>query len=323
MRLLVTGGAGFIGSNFIHYVLKKYDDITLLNVDKLTYAANLASLADIQDDSRYTFIKLDITQTDDLRKLIDQYGITHIINFAAESHVDRSIEDASVFYHSNVQGVMSLLQILQKRPALRLLQVSTDEVYGDIPLTQWPVSESAPLAPSSPYAASKAAADLMVHAYCRTYDVNAVITRSANNYGPYQNVEKLIPKMISQALLKQPLPIYGTGQNIRDWLFVLDNCRALDLVLRSGHSGEIYNIAAHEELTNNEIVSKICRLTHADKGLIQYVDDRPGHDLRYAIATDKMDQQLGWRPAVTFSDAIEQTVVWYKTHLEWWTSLNK
>lgn len=321
MKLLVTGGAGFIGSNFIHYVLAHDLAEVVINVDKLTYAGNLASLRDIQEDPRYHFYQLDINDTAKLGRIIVTHEITHIINFAAESHVDRSIADASPFYNSNVLGVMSLLRILQHQPALRLLQVSTDEVYGDLTLTQHPLSEMAPLKPSSPYAASKAAAELMVLSYRRTFGLDVVLTRSANNYGPYQHVEKLIPKMVVNALNAQPLPIYGTGNNRRDWLFVLDNCRALYQVLLHGHPGEAYNVAAHQELTNNAIVKKICRATDTDSRLITHVTDRLGHDHRYAIATNKIEQHLGWQPVHTFETALNHTIAWYKLNAEWWRPL--
>lgn len=322
MRLLVTGGAGFIGSNFIHYVLTTFPNDVIVNLDKLTYAGNLTSLASVAGSPRYHFIQVDINDVATVQKVIEQYRITHVVNFAAESHVDRSLSDSRPFYDTNVLGVLNLLQVIRTHPDIRFLQVSTDEVYGDQQLTEAPVTENGQIKPSSPYAASKAAADLLVLADFRSYGLNVGISRSANNYGPYQHPEKLIPKLVTNGLRQQPLPIYGSGDNRRDWLFVLDNCTAIYRILRDGQAGRVYNIAAHQERTNNQVSQAIVAQLGLDPTVIRYVTDRPGHDLRYAMSNDRLQAELEWHPIMsTFETGLQQTIVWYKQHVSWWQPL--
>lgn len=322
MRLLVTGGAGFIGSNFIRQVLATHPDDVIINLDKLTYAGNLTSLASIADSPQYHFVQADINDVATVQKVVEQYRITHVVNFAAESHVDRSLTDSRPFYETNVLGVLNLLQVIRTHPEIRFLQVSTDEVYGDQQLTEPPVTESGQIKPSSPYAASKAAADLLVLADFRSYGLNVGISRSANNYGPYQHPEKLIPKLVTNGLREQPLPIYGSGENRRDWLFVLDNCTAIYRILRDGQAGRVYNIAAHQERTNNQVSQAIVTQLGLEPDVITHVADRLGHDLRYAMSSERLTTELGWQPSMSnFETGLQQTIVWYKQHASWWQSL--
>lgn len=322
MRLLVTGGAGFIGSNFIRQVLATHPNDVIINLDKLTYAGNLTSLVAIADSPRYHFIQADINDVATVQKVVEQYRITHVVNFAAESHVDRSLTDSRPFYETNVLGVLNLLQVIRTHPEIRFLQVSTDEVYGDQQLTEPPVTESGQIKPSSPYAASKAAADLLVLADFRSYGLNVGISRSANNYGPYQHPEKLIPKLVTNGLREQPLPIYGSGKNRRDWLFVLDNCTAIYRILRDGQAGRVYNVAAHQERTNNQVSQAIITQLGLEAGAIIHVSDRLGHDLRYAMSSERLITELGWQPTMSnFEIGLQQTIVWYKQHASWWQPL--
>lgn len=322
MRLLVTGGAGFIGSNFIRQVLATHPNDVIVNLDKLTYAGNLTSLASIADSPQYHFVQADINDVATVQKVVEQYRITHVVNFAAESHVDRSLTDSRPFYETNVLGVLNLLQVIRTYPEIRFLQVSTDEVYGDQQLTEAPVTESGQIKPSSPYAASKAAADLLVLADFRSYGLNVGISRSANNYGPYQHPEKLIPKLVTNGLREQPLPIYGSGENRRDWLFVLDNCTAIYRILRDGQAGRVYNVAAHQERTNNQVSWAIVAQLGLNPSIITHVADRLGHDLRYAMSSERLTTELGWQPSMSnFETGLQQTIVWYKQHASWWRPL--
>lgn len=315
VKILVTGGAGFIGSNFIRYMLNRYDDYEIINLDVLTYCGNLENLSGIEDNSNYSFIKGDITD----RELISEITVNmdYIINFAAESHVDRSIEDPGVFIKSNILGTQVLLDAAKENNVKKYLQVSTDEVYGSLGKAGY-FTESTPLAPNSPYSASKASADLMVRAYNKTFDLPVNITRCSNNYGQYQFPEKLIPLMISNALENKPLPVYGDGMNVRDWLHVHDHCTAIDLVLHNGKFGEIYNIGGNNEKANIEIVKLILKNLGKDESLIRFVKDRPGHDRRYAIDSSKIKEELGWKPEYTFETGITETIQWYLDNEEWW-----
>lgn len=318
MKLLVTGGAGFIGSNFIHHVLDEHPDWEIVNLDKLTYAGNLENLRDVESNPRYRLVKGDIAD----RQLISdvlQDGIDAIINFAAESHVDRSILDASPFIETNIKGTQTLLEGARQYKVGRFLQVSTDEVYGST--AEGKFTEHSPLSPNSPYAASKAAADLLCHAYWKTYQLPVVITRCSNNLGPYQFPEKLIPLAITNALENRPIPVYGDGLNVRDWIYVLDHCRALEVALQKGKPGEIYNIAANEERTNLELIHKLLDIMNKPRDLITFVADRPGHDRRYALDASKIARELGWRPIYSFEAALAATVNWYLTHESWWRQI--
>ncbi len=318
MRILVTGGLGFIGSNFIRYVLDNYRDIKIINIDKMSYGSNPANLKDYEHDSRYEFVKGDIADVKLMERLVKD--VDAIINFAAETHVDRSIADPWPFLRSNVEGVLSILEAMRhKAKNVRLVHVSTDEVYGDI--LKGSFTEEDRLRPSSPYAATKASADMLVLAYHRTYGLDVIITRSTNNFGPYQFPEKLIPKTIIRAYLGLKIPIYGTGRNVRDWIYVIDHCEALLLVLFKGRSGEIYNISAYNELENIEVVRRILRIMGKDESLIEFVEDRPGHDVRYSIDSTKIRTELGWRPKYKFDEALEYTVQWYLRNEWWWRPL--
>lgn len=320
MKLLVTGGAGFIGSNFICYVLQARPGWEVVNLDKLTYAGNLENLKDVEDHPRYRFIRGDIADRKLIDELFAQERFDVVVNFAAESHVDRSILDAGPFLETNVVGTQVLLEAARTYDIKRFVQISTDEVYGSV--SEGYCTESSSLRPSSPYAASKAAADLLCLAYYKTYDLPVIITRSSNNYGPYQFPEKLIPLMIRNALQGDPLPIYGKGENVRDWLYVENNCRAIALVIERGRVGEVYNIGGREERCNIDLVRLLCRLL-ADRlgksfeeleGQITFVKDRPGHDLRYALDCSKIQKELGWRPSVGLEEGLARTVDWYLTH---------
>jgi dTDP-glucose 4,6-dehydratase len=313
--LLVTGGAGFIGSNFVHLLVRERSDVRVVVLDKLTYAGNLENL--MTAEGKYTFVRGDISNQELVSHVIRQYNIDGIINFAAESHVDRSILGPKVFVETNVQGTLSLLEAAREAKIKRFLQVSTDEVYGSLGPTGY-FTEETPLQPNSPYSASKASADTLVRAYHHTFGMEVLTTRCSNNYGPYQFPEKLIPLMIANALADKPLPIYGDGKNVRDWLHVEDHCRALLVVLERGSAGETYNIGGHNEWTNIEIVRTILRALSKPESLIKYVTDRPGHDRRYAIDAAKIDKELDWRPKHTFETGIKQTVDWYLENKGWW-----
>ena len=308
MRLLVTGGTGFIGSNFVHYILKKYPAYRIVNLDKLTYAGNLENLADIKGDSRHEFIHGDICDQDCVRTIISG-GVDAVVNFAAESHVDRSILDSREFVRTNIEGTRNLLDISRENKIGRYIQISTDEVYGSLG-DAGAFTENTPIAPNSPYSASKASADLLVGSYCRTHGFPAIITRCSNNYGPYQFPEKLIPLLITNAMADIPLPIYGDGLNIRDWIHVQDHCAAIDAVLHHGRTGEVYNAGGHEELPNIEVARRILAALGKDESLLTYVQDRPGHDRRYAIDSTKLENELGWRPLITFNDGLAETIAW-------------
>ena len=312
--MLITGGAGFIGSNFIRYILDKYPDYEIMNLDSLTYCGNLDNLADIKDNPNYTFFKGDITDKELVFKIIED--MDYVLNFAAESHVDRSIENPEIFIKSNIIGTQVLLDAARKYNIKKYLQVSTDEVYGSLGKTGY-FKEDTPLAANSPYSASKAGADLMVRAYNKTFDLPVNITRCSNNYGPYQFPEKLIPLMISNALEDKPLPVYGDGKNIRDWLHVYDHCTAIDLVLHKGKVGEVYNIGGNNEKMNIDIVKLILKNLFKGESLIEYVKDRAGHDRRYAIDSSKIQKELGWEPKYNFETGIAETIQWYIDNLEW------
>lgn len=317
----MTGGAGFIGSNFIHYLMASQSHDSLVNYDLLTYAGNLANLADINDDSRYTFVQGDITDEAHVNAIIKDYRIDGIVNFAAESHVDRSILNPNAFVSSNFVGLSVLLNAARKFN-IRLVQISTDEVYGTAKFHQ-AFDENGALKPSSPYSATKASADLLALAYFKTYGTDICITRSANNYGRFQFPEKLIPLMVVNGLLGKKLPIYGKGENSRDWLNVVDNCAAIDAVLRSGKSGQIYNIAGHYYRTNLEVVNQIVQELGLSKSQIEFVSDRPANDLQYMIDDSKIRSELGWYPQVSFSQGLRATIKWYVNHAAWWRPLLK
>jgi len=320
MNLLVTGGAGFIGSNFVRYMLEKYPNYQVVNYDLLTYAGNLENLKDVETHPNYTFVKGDINNRELVDYLVKTHEIDVIINFAAESHVDRSITDPDIFVKTNVLGTQALLDVAKANNIKKYVQISTDEVYGTLGETDY-FTEETPLAPNSPYSASKASADLLVRAYHETYGLNVNITRCSNNYGPYHFPEKLIPLMVTNALEGKELPIYGDGRNIRDWLHVKDHSVAIDLVIHKGRPGEVYNIGGHNERTNNEIVHLIVEKLGVSKDLIKYVADRPGHDLRYAIDPTKIMTELGWKPQYTFEAGIVETIQWYIDNQEWWRNI--
>ena len=316
MKLVVTGGAGFIGSNFIRHVLTSHPEDSVVNLDKLTYAGNRANLADLEGDRRYTFVHGDICDAKIVRDTVR--GVDAVVNFAAESHVDRSLAEPDAFLKTDVFGVFTLLEAVRELRIPRLLHVSTDEVYGSVPTGS--SAESDPLRPSNPYSASKAGGDLLALAYWHTHRVPVVITRSSNNFGPYQYPEKVIPLFVTNALDDQPLPLYGDGRNVRDWLYVADNCAAIDLVLRTGADGEVYNIGGGHEVENVVLTREILRLTGKPETLIQRVADRPGHDRRYSVDCTKV-QRLGWTPAHRFATSLETTVRWYREHQSWWRPL--
>ncbi len=311
-RVLVTGGAGFIGSNFIRYILSEYGDVEVINFDLLTYAGSLNNLSDVADNPRYRFVKGDIRAPEDVASVMK--SVDYVVHFAAESHVDRSITGPEVFTKTNVLGTQILLDYAGEAGVKKFVHVSTDEVYGSI--DDGFFTEETPLAPNSPYSASKAGSDLLVRAYFKTYGFPAVITRCSNNYGPFQYPEKLIPLMIKNALLDIPLPVYGDGLNVRDWIYVEDHCRAIDAVLKNGKEGEVYNIGANNEMKNIDIVRLILRELDKPESLIKYVDDRLGHDRRYAIDSSKIKKELGWDPKVCFEDGIRHTINWYKNYFK-------
>lgn len=322
MTVLVTGGAGFIGANFIFYMLDRRPEDRVVCLDKLTYAGNPDTLSPAMDHPRFRFVRGDICDRAAVSALFEEERPDVVVNFAAESHVDRSIEDPEVFLRTNILGTASLMDACRTYGISRFHQVSTDEVYGDLPLDRPDLlfTEETPLHTSSPYSSSKAAADLLVLSYHRTYGLPVTVSRCSNNYGPYQFPEKLIPLMISSALRDQPLPVYGQGRNVRDWLYVEDHCKAIDLILRQGRTGEVYNVGGHNEMRNIDIVRLICRELGRPESLITYVEDRKGHDLRYAIDPEKIRRELGWAPETPFQDGIKQTIRWYLDNRGWWES---
>lgn len=323
MTLLVTGGAGFIGSNFIFYWIKNHPEDRVVCLDKLTYAGNRATLVPVLEHPSFRFVQGDICDREAVERLFGEERPQAVINFAAESHVDRSIQDPGVFLETNVLGTQVLLDACRAHGGVRFHQVSTDEVYGDLPLDRPDLlfTENSPLRPSSPYSASKAGADLLVLAYGRTYGLPITVSRCSNNYGPYQFPEKLIPRMIVRALAGKTLPVYGGGENVRDWLHVNDHCTALDAILQNGRAGEVYNIGGRSERTNLEIVGLICRRLEVPPEQVVHVADRKGHDKRYAIDSGKLSQQLGWRPQIPFEVGMEDTINWYLDHRYWWEPL--
>ncbi len=320
MNILVTGGAGFIGSNFIFHILNHHPEDRVICVDKLTYAGNLSTLAPVMDRPDFVFYKTDICDRPGIYEIFEKEHPDIVVNFAAESHVDRSIENPSVFLETNILGTSVLMDACRKYGITRYHQVSTDEVYGDLPLDRPDLffTEETPLHTSSPYSSSKAAADLLVLAYHRTYGLPVSISRCSNNYGPYHFPEKLIPLMIINALHDKPLPVYGEGINVRDWLYVEDHCKAIDLIIRKGRVGEVYNVGGHNEMRNIDIVKLICQKLGKPESLITYVTDRKGHDMRYAIDPTKIHNELGWLPETKFADGIDKTIAWYLSHEDWW-----
>lgn len=323
MTILVTGGAGFIGSNFIFHMLKKYPAYRIVCLDKLTYAGNLSTLSCVLEERNFRFVRLDICDREGVFRLFEEERPDIVVNFAAESHVDRSILDPGIFLQTNILGTATLMDACRKFGIRRFHQVSTDEVYGDLPLTRPDLffTEATPLHTSSPYSASKASADLLVLAYHRTYSLPVTISRCSNNYGPYQFPEKLIPLTIVNALHEKPLPVYGTGENVRDWLYVEDHCKAIDLILHKGREGEVYNVGGHNERKNIDIVRLICKALGKSESLITYVADRKGHDLRYAIDPTKIHTELGWLPETKFEDGIQKTIQWYLNNKSWWQEI--
>ena len=323
MNIIVTGGAGFIGANFVYYELEKHPEDRIICLDKLTYAGNLETLEDAMKNSNFRFVKGDIADKKCVEKLFEEEKPDIVVNFAAESHVDRSIEDPGIFLKTNILGTQVLMDACRKYGIKRYHQVSTDEVYGDLPLDRLDLffTEETPIHTSSPYSSSKAGADLLVLAYHRTFGLPVTITRCSNNYGPYHFPEKLIPLMISRALADESLPVYGKGENVRDWLYVKDHCAAIDLVMREGKVGEVYNVGGHNEKSNLEVVKIILEKLGKPESLITYVTDRPGHDMRYAIDPTKIHNELGWLPETKFEDGIENTIKWYLNNKEWWENI--
>ncbi len=317
MKILVTGGAGFIGSNFIHFLLQSGENYQIINLDKLTYAGNLENLSDLGHSPNYEFVRGDICDGKLVNHLLEG-GVEGIVNFAAESHVDRSLYEPDVFIQTNVVGVQILLHAALRHKVRKFVQISTDEVYGSLGAQDPCFREDHPLAPNSPYSASKAAGDLLARSYFKTYGFPVVVTRCSNNYGPYQFPEKLIPLFVTNALENRPLPVYGDGLNVRDWIHVEDHCRALELVLKNGKPGEIYNVGGAGERTNLEITAQILRALGKPASLIQYVTDRPGHDRRYAIDFSKIQREIGWNPRYTLEEGLRQTVRWYSEQENWW-----
>lgn len=319
-RVLVTGGAGFIGSNFVHYLLQTYPEIQVVNVDKLTYAGNLENLRAIEEDDRYTFVHADISNTQAMGDLFQAFDFDTVVNFAAETHVDRSISNPGDFLNTDIFGTFTLLEMVQKKGGIRYLQISTDEVYGSIPVDS--ASERSPLSPSSPYSASKGGGDLLTLAYYKTYGVDALVTRAANNYGPYQYPEKLIPLFITNAIDDHPLPLYGDGSQVREWLYVEDHCRGIDTVLREGRAGQIYNIGGYCEEENRVITDEILKQLGKPHSLITRVKDRPGHDTRYSVDDTKL-RALGWEPRVSLEEGLARTIAWYQNNEDWWRRLKQ
>ncbi len=323
MKIIVTGGAGFIGGNFVHYMLNKHKDYMIICLDSLTYAGNMETLEPVMGNPNFKFIKGNISDREFIFSLFETEKPDIIVNFAAESHVDRSIEDPSIFLQTNIIGTGVLLDACRNYGIQRYHQVSTDEVYGDLPLDRTDLffTEETPIHTSSPYSSSKASADLLVQAYYRTYRVPATISRCSNNYGPYHFPEKLIPLMIVNALHDKKLPVYGKGENVRDWLYVEDHCSAIDMIIHDGRVGEVYNIGGHNEKTNLEVVNTIINQLGKSEELIQYVTDRPGHDMRYAIDPTKIKNELGWEPTTSFDEGIKKTIKWYLDNKEWWENI--
>ncbi len=323
VKLLVTGGAGFIGTYFIKYMLQKYSDYKIVNLDLLTYAGNLETLKDADTNVNYKFVKGNIVDKVFVEDLFEKEQFDVVVNFAAESHVDRSVSDPNVFVRTNIMGTQVLLDAARKYNILRYHQISTDEVYGDLPLDRPELffMENTPLNPSSPYSASKAAADLLVIAYQRTYNIPVTLSRCSNNYGPYHFPEKLIPLIITRAITNQAIPVYGDGLNIRDWIYVEDHCSAIDRILHNGKEGEIYNIGSHDERSNLEVVKTILKELNKPESLIAFVKNRPGHDLRYAIDSSKLHKELGWEPKCNFEEGIKKTIKWYVENESWWQSI--
>lgn len=323
MKIIVTGGAGFIGGNFVHHMIGKYPNYEIICLDALTYAGNMETLAPVMDHPNFKFVKGDIADRDFIYQLFEEEKPDVIVNFAAESHVDRSIVDPGIFLQTNILGTGVLLDACRKYGIQRYHQVSTDEVYGDLPLDRTDLffTEETPIHTSSPYSASKASADLLVQAYYRTFKVPTTISRCSNNYGPYHFPEKLIPLMIANALNDKQLPVYGKGENVRDWLYVGDHCIAIDMIIHDGKVGEVYNIGGHNERTNLEVVKTIIRELGKSEDLIHYVTDRPGHDMRYAIDPTKVKNELGWEPTTTFDEGIKQTIQWYLDNKSWWENI--
>ncbi|MFK4293302.1 dTDP-glucose 4,6-dehydratase [Bacillus sp. RC250] len=322
MNILVTGGAGFIGSNFIHYMLKNYETYKIINYDALTYSGNLNNVKSIQENPNYSFIKGKIQNGELLEHVVKERDVQVIVNFAAESHVDRSIENPIPFYDTNVIGTVTLLELVKKYSHIKLVQVSTDEVYGSLGKTG-KFTEETPLAPNSPYSSSKASSDMIALSYYETYQLPVIITRCSNNYGPYQYPEKLIPLMVTNALEGKKLPLYGDGLNVRDWLHVTDHCSAIDTVLHKGCVGEVYNIGGNNEKTNVDVVEQIIKLLGKTKKDIEFVTDRLGHDRRYAIDAQKMKNEFEWEPEYTFEQGLKETVEWYKNNVDWWKPLKE
>ena len=323
MNIIVTGGAGFIGSNFIYYELLNHPENRIICIDKLTYAGNMDNLKDAMNNAKFKFYRTDITDKEAIEKIFETEKPEVIVNFAAESHVDRSIENPGVFLKTNIIGTQVLMDACRKYGIKRYHQISTDEVYGDLPLDRSDLffTEETPIHTSSPYSASKASADLLVLSYYRTYGLPVTITRCSNNYGPYHFLEKLIPLMITRALADESLPVYGNGANIRDWLYVEDHCSAIDLVIRNGREGEIYNVGGHNEKSNIDVVKIILSALGKPESLIEFVKDRPGHDMRYAIDPAKIQKELGWSPRTKFEDGIKKTIDWYLDNKEWWNAI--
>lgn len=323
MKIIVTGGAGFIGGNFIHYILDKYPDYKVICLDSLTYAGNMETLEPVANNPNFKFYKADVSDREAVFRIFEECGPDIVVNFAAESHVDRSIEDPGVFLQTNIIGTQVLLDASRRYGIKRYHQVSTDEVYGDLPLDRTDLffTEETPIHTSSPYSASKAAADLLVQAYYRTYGLPVTISRCSNNYGPYHFPEKLIPLIIANALNDKPLPVYGKGENVRDWLYVEDHCTAIDRIVHDGTVGEVYNIGGHNERTNLQVVKTILRELGKSESLITYVADRKGHDMRYAIDPSKISRELGWEPTTMFDDGIKKTIKWYLENRKWWENI--
>ena len=323
MTIIVTGGAGFIGSNFIFHMLAAHPGDRIVCLDKLTYAGNLSTLKSVTDKPNFRFVKADICDREAVFSLFEEEKPDVVVNFAAESHVDRSIEDPGIFLKTNILGTQVLMDACRKYGIKRFHQVGTDEVYGDLPLDRPDLffTEQTPLHTSSPYSASKASADLLVMAYHRTFGLPVTISRCSNNYGPYQFPEKLIPLMIANALADKPLPVYGEGLNVRDWLYVEDHCKAIDLILQKGRAGEVYNIGGHNEMRNIDIVKLICKELGKPESLITYVTDRKGHDMRYAIDPNKIHSELGWLPETMFAEGIKKTIRWYLDNKDWWEEI--
>ena len=323
MTIIVTGGAGFIGSNFVFHMLQAHPDYRIICLDKLTYAGNLSTLESVLQQDNFRFVKADICDRQAVDKLFQEEKPDIVVNFAAESHVDRSIENPGIFLETNIMGTAVLMDACRKYGIKRYHQVSTDEVYGDLPLDRPDLffTEKTPLHTSSPYSSSKAGADLLVMAYYRTYGLPVTISRCSNNYGPYHFPEKLIPLMIANALADKPLPVYGNGENVRDWLYVEDHCRAIDLIIHKGKAGEVYNVGGHNEKRNIDIVRIICQELGKPESLIVHVEDRKGHDRRYAIDPAKIHRELGWLPETKFEDGIKKTIKWYLEHKKWWQDI--